>query len=73
MLVFFNTILVIIWGLYILGSLIKKNWNDFLYGTCMALAMFLPIPDIQSIIVMILLIIVHGYIAKKEKEVNEEK
>lgn len=73
MLVFFNIILGIIWGLYILGSLIRKNWNDFLYGICMALAMFLPIPDLQSIIVMILLIIVHGYIAKKEKENETER
>jgi hypothetical protein len=68
MLVIFNIVIGIIWGLYILGSLIKKNWNDFLYGICMALAMFLPIPTLQSIIAIILLIIVHEYIDKKEKE-----
>jgi hypothetical protein len=68
MLVVFNIVIGIIWGLYILGSLIKKDWNDFLYGICMALAMFLPIPVQESIIVMILLIIVHRYIDRKERE-----
>jgi|APGre2960657404_1045060.scaffolds.fasta_scaffold15929_2 hypothetical protein len=68
MLVVFNIVIGIIWGLYILGSLIKKDWNDFLYGICMALVMFLPIPAQQSIIVMILLIIVHRYIDRKERE-----
>ena len=68
MLVVFNIVIGIICGIYILGSLIKNDWNDFLYGICMALAMFLPIPVVQSIIVMILLIIVHRYIDRKERE-----
>ena len=68
MLVVFNIVIGIIWGLYILGSLIKKDWNDFLYGICMALVMFLPMPVQESIIVMILLIIVHRYIDRKERE-----
>jgi hypothetical protein len=37
----------------------------------MALVMFLPIPAQQSIIVMILLIIVHRYIDRKEREFSD--
>jgi hypothetical protein len=68
MLVFFNILILIIWGLYIFASLIRKNWNDFLYGVCMVLALFLPIPTYQSVIIMIFLIVVHGHIERKEKK-----
>jgi hypothetical protein len=73
MILILNIILGIIWGLYIFASLIKKNWNDFLYGVCMFLAMFLSIPATASILIMILLIIVHRYIEKQEEKLNEEK
>jgi len=73
MILIFNIFIGIIWGLYILASLIKRNWNDFLYGVCMFLAMFLPIPTISSIVIMILLIIVHRYIERQEENLNEEK
>jgi hypothetical protein len=62
----------IIWGLYILASLIRKNWNDFLYGVCMLLVLFSPIPTTTSILIMILLILVHRYIEKQEKNLNEK-
>jgi hypothetical protein len=68
MILILNIFIGIIWGLYILASLIRRNWNDFLYGVCMFLAMFLKIPTISSILIMILLIIVHGYIGRQEKE-----
>jgi hypothetical protein len=68
MILILNIFIGIIWGLYILASLIRRNWNDFLYGVCMSLAMFLNIPTISSILIMILLIIVHGYIGRQEKE-----
>jgi hypothetical protein len=62
----------IIWGLYILASLNRKNWNDFLYGVCMLLVLFSPIPTTTSILIMILLILVHRYIEKQEKNLNEK-
>jgi hypothetical protein len=68
MILILNIFIGIIWGLYVLASLIKRNWNDFLYGVCMFLAMFLSIPATASILIMILLIIVHRYIDRKERE-----
>jgi biotin transporter BioY len=65
-----STVVGVIWVLYVIGSLIKKNWNDFLYGSCMLLVIFLPIPLIQSIILMVILIYVHHIIDKNENQRN---
>ena len=63
-----TTILLVIWGIYILNAIIKKNWNDFFYGVCILWVCLIKIPIMMEICIIFLLIIVHKFIEKKEKE-----
>jgi hypothetical protein len=63
-----TTIFLVIWGTYIINSLIKKNWNDFFYSVCMLWVCVIKIPSWMEITMLILLIVTHKFIEKKEKE-----
>jgi tryptophan-rich sensory protein len=63
-----TTILLVIWGIYIINALTKKNWNDFFYGVCFLWVCIIDIPLTMEICIIILLIMVHKFIEKKEKE-----
>ena len=63
-----TTIFLVIWGIYILNALIKKNWNDFFYGVCFLWVLIIKIPIFAEICIIFLLIITHKFIEEKEKE-----
>ena len=64
----FVGILLIILVFYTLNALIQKNWNDFFYGVCLLFVLTMNLPVITNVLVVLLLIIVHRYIALKELE-----
>lgn len=68
-----DTIFMVIWVLYILISLVRSRWNDFLYGICIVLLILSHIPTIPFIVLLISIIILHKYIAKKELESQTEE
>jgi hypothetical protein len=63
-----TTIFLVIWGTYIINSLIKKNWNDFFYGVCFLWVLIIKISIFAEICIIFLLIITHKFIEEKEKE-----
>jgi tryptophan-rich sensory protein len=63
-----TTILIVVWGIYIINALIKKNWNNFFYGVCFLWVCLIKIPIMMEICIIILLIVVHKFIEEKEKE-----
>jgi hypothetical protein len=66
------TILIsIMYGFYILVSLLRRRWNDFLYGICLGLLIISNIPTISFVISLLGLIILHRYIEVREKNTNE--
>jgi hypothetical protein len=62
-----TTIFLVIWGIYIINALIKKNWNDFFYGVCFLWVLIIKIPLLVEICIIFLLIITHKFIEEKEK------
>jgi hypothetical protein len=72
MITILTTVLLVIWGIYILNALIKKNWNDFFYGVCFLWILIIKIPIWMEIWIIFLLIIVHRLIREKEKQKEKE-
>ena len=68
-----DVILMVIWALYIFISFVNRRWNNFLYGTCIVLLILSKIPLIPFIFLLISIIILHRYIAKKELESRDEE
>jgi predicted membrane protein len=68
-----DTILMVIWVLYIFISFVNRRWNNFLYGVSLVLLIISKIPFIPFIILLISIIILHRYIAKKELESQTEE
>lgn len=68
---FLDIFVTVCLGLYILVSLIKRNWNDFLYACCLGLLILSDIPLIPYLILLVGIILLHTYISRKEK--NEIK
>jgi|LauGreDrversion4_2_1035121.scaffolds.fasta_scaffold08780_9 hypothetical protein len=68
-----DIVVIICLGLYILISLFKRKWNDFLYGSCIGLLILSDIPLIPYIILLLTIILLHTYIERKEKsEIKNE-
>lgn len=63
-----DVLLMTIWVLYILVSLVRRRWNNFLYAICIVLLILSHIPTIPFFVLLISIVILHNYIAKKEKE-----
>jgi len=61
------------WLLHLFVSVRKKRWNDMFYGICILLIMFTPMNIILSIVSILAIIYLHGYIAAKEREETEEE
>ena len=59
------------WSVYILNSLIKRKWNDFLYAICILWVSVISIPIWINVLLVFLLIFVHRFIDLKEKEQKE--
>lgn len=68
-----DVILMVIWVLYIFISFVNRRWNNFLYATCIVLLIISKIPLVPFVCLLVCLIILHKYIAKKEKEESEKE
>jgi len=66
-----SILLSILYGIYILVSLLRRRWNDFLYGICLGLLIISQLPTVVFVVSLISLIILHRYIESKEKNNNE--
>jgi hypothetical protein len=64
-----TTILTILWVIYIINSLFKRNWNDFFYGVCFLWVCLMEMPSWLEISALILLIIIHRLIKQKENQI----
>ena len=63
---FLGLILLIVFSIYILAAFIRRKWNDFFYGCCIGLLAISDLPIPTYIIFLLLLVLLHSYIEKKE-------
>lgn len=66
-------VLLILFGICLMGALVRKRWNDFFYFLCIGMLIVSDLPIPTYIISLIFLIILHRYIEKKESEQKENE
>ena len=66
-------VLLSLFGIFLLGALIRKRWNDFFYFVCIGMLIISDLPIHTYIISLVVLVILHRYIEKKESEQNKNE
>jgi len=59
-------VLLILFGICLMGALVQKKWNDFFYYLCTGLVVISELPVFTSFIALIFLLILHVNIRNME-------